>query len=101
MKIQITTSQVQHIADLANIPISKAEQTSLAQAFDQTLEVIDNLKKVDVTGVEPTHQVTGLENVFRQDEVNESVMFSQQEALKNGNLTHEGYFVVERIIDES
>ena len=101
MKKQITTSQVQHIADLANIPITEKEQTSLADAFSQTLEVISELKSVDVTGVEPTHQVTGLENILREDIVNPEVMFSQKEALANGKKTHDGYFVVERIIDEA
>ena len=101
MKNKITTSQVQHIADLANIPIKDDEKENLAEAFDDTLSVIDNLKKVDVSGIEPTHQVTGLENVLREDVILNEVMFTQEESLKNGHNTHDGYFVVERIIDES
>lgn len=101
MKKQITLSQIQHIADLANIPITKQEQEKLADAFDETLKVIDSLRKVNVDGVEPTHQVTRLENVLRDDVVNMDVMFTQDEALKNGYQTYDGYFVVERIIDES
>lgn len=101
MKNKITPQQVQHIADLANIPITEEEKVSLTEAFSQTLDVIDELRQVDVTGVEPTHQVTGLENILREDDVNDEVMFSQKEALKNGHNTHDGYFVVERIIDES
>lgn len=101
MTNNITPKQVQHIADLANIPITKEEKVNLASAFDDTLTVIDDLRKVDVSSVEPTHQVTGLENVFREDTINEDVMFSQKEALANGQNTYQGYFVVERIIDES
>lgn len=101
MPNKITTQQVQHIADLANIPITDQEQANLADSFSQTLDVINELTQVDVTGVEPTHQVTGLENVLREDIVNEEIMFSQKEALANGKKIHDGYFVVERIIDES
>jgi aspartyl-tRNA(Asn)/glutamyl-tRNA(Gln) amidotransferase subunit C len=91
---------VEHIANLANIPISSNEADKLATEFDETVAVIDNLQSLDVTNVEPTHQVTGLENVWREDIVQEKLSFSQEEALDNSNKTHQGYFVVERIIDE-
>ena len=92
-------SLVKHIAQLANIPISDDEEEAFAVAFTDTLKVVDELKEVDVTGVEPTHQVTGLTNVTRDDAVDEERMFTQEEALANGKNTHDGYFVVERLID--
>ena len=64
---KITTTQVKHIAKLANIPITPEEEKSLRDAFEETLGVISELQSVDVTGVEPTHQVTGFENVLRED----------------------------------
>jgi aspartyl-tRNA(Asn)/glutamyl-tRNA(Gln) amidotransferase subunit C len=92
-------SLVKHIAQLANIPVSEDEEEALAIAFTDTLKVVDELKEVDVTGVEPTHQVTGLTNIMRDDVVDEERMFTQEEALANGKNTHDGYFVVERLID--
>lgn len=100
MKNKITTTQIKHIATLASIPISTIEEEKLRDAFEETLDVISELQSVDVTGVEPTHQVTGLENVFREDKINEKNMFSQKDALKNAKKTYNGYFVVPRIIDE-
>ncbi len=100
MSNKITTAQIKHIADLASIPISEKEENSLRDAFEETLDVISELQSVDVTGVEPTHQVTGFENVLREDIVNEENMFSQADALKNSKHTYDGYFVVPRIIDE-
>lgn len=97
---QITTAQVRHIAKLASIPITEEEEKSLRDAFRETLDVISELQAVDVKGVEPTNQVTGFENVLREDVVNEKHMLSQEDALKNAKKTHEGYFVVPRIIDE-
>lgn len=99
MSAHISNDQIKHVAELANIPISDEQATQISSAFDETLAVVENLKQVDIAGVEPTHQVTGLENVMREDVVDVSRMFSQEEALSNAPATHEGYFVVARILD--
>lgn len=99
-KASITTQQVQHVAELATIPISEKEAAQLQEAFVETLEVISNLQELDTSTVEPTHQVTGLENVWREDTIDESRMFSQAAALANADKTHQGYFVVPQVIDQ-
>ena len=93
-------STVQHIAQLANIPISQLEEETLATAFTQTLQVVDALKKIDVKNVTPTSQVTGLENVLREDVVDESRMFTQKEALMNAAQKYNEYVVVNQILDQ-
>ena len=98
--IKITKKQIKHIANLANIPITSTEESKLRDAFEETLETIAELQTVNVTGIEPTHQVTGLENVLREDIVDTDAMFTQTEALANAKETHKGYFVVPRIIEE-
>ncbi len=98
--MSITTTQVKHVADLANIPISETEAAELTEAFSETLEVIANLQSVDTSKTALTHQVTGLENVLREDVVDTDHMLSQTEALANAPQTHEGYIVVPRIIDQ-
>ena len=95
-----TTSDVQKIATLANIPVTDEEAKDLADGFTKTLKVVDTLSEVDVTGVMPTNQVTGLENVFREDEIDKSRMFTQEEALKNGKRTHKGFFVVDQVLEQ-
>lgn len=99
MKSHISTQLVKHIAELANIPISEAEEKNLAQDFSETLSIVDKLQKIDVEGVPLTHQVTGFINITREDKVNEDRMFTQDEALANASRTHNGYFLVERVID--
>lgn len=96
----ITSNQVNHIAHLANIPVTAAEESALSKAFNETLDVVDKLKNVDVKNVEPTHQVTGLENVTRADEVKTDRTFTQAQALANAQKKYQGYFVVPRVIDE-
>jgi len=87
------------MATLADIPLRPQEEERLAKEFADTLAVIDNLRQLDVSQIEPTHQVTGLENVTREDVVNKARMFTQEEALANARQTHDGFFVVPRIID--
>lgn len=96
--MSVNNTQVKHIAKLANIPITEKESEKLAQDFSETLKVVDQLKKVDVSEVEITHQVTGFKNVFRDDVVKEENSFTQKEALANAKKTYKGYFVVPYIL---
>lgn len=97
---KISKDLVKHMSRLARIPISKQEEEELAKGFNKTLEVIDNLFKVNVKGVEATHQVTGLENILREDKVDDKKMLTQEQALSNTKNKHNGYFVVDQILSE-
>jgi len=100
-KIDITPELVSHIADLAHLPLTDQKQSeNLVEAFEEVLGVIENLKEVNTSAVEPTHQVTGLENILREDEVDENRMFTQEEALQNAPIQYQGYFVVPQILDQ-
>lgn len=96
---KITATQVKHISSLANIPITKEEEVDLAKGFTQVLGVVDSLNKLNTENVEPTHHTTGLENVYREDEVDEDRMLSQDQALSNAKNTYQGYFVIEQILE--
>lgn len=96
----MNSSLVHHIAALATIPVTPEEEVKLAAGFETTLAVVDKLMSVDTTGVEPTHQVTGLQNVLRDDVVIEANMFTQKQALANAKQTYNGYFVVPLLVEE-
>jgi len=96
----ISKDLVEHIARLAKIPVSEKEKEELADGFNKTLAVVDELFKVDVTGIEPTHQMTGLENVLRDDVVDEKKTLTQDQALSNTKNKYNGYFVVDQILAE-
>lgn len=100
MSSVISATTVKHIAQLAQLPVTDEVVEKLTTAFAETLAVFDNLQELDTSKVEPTHQVTGLENIWRQDIVDETRMFSQAEALQNATATHQGYFVVPQVIDQ-
>lgn len=92
-------SQVAHIANLAHIPIASEDEIRFAKDFETTLKVVDQLMEIDTKAILPTHQVTGLENVWREDVCVPEHSFSQKEALANANHTFKGYFVVPAIFE--
>ena len=55
---------------------------------------------IPLDDVEPTTQVAGLLNVYRDDTIDESRILSQEDALKNTPASHNGYFKVPAILDK-
>lgn len=96
----VTPQIVDHIAKLANIPVTQEEKKTLSDGFTKTMEVVDHLSELNTSSIEPTHQVTGLVNVLRDDVVDQARMFTQKQALSNAKKTHNGFFVVEQILEE-
>lgn len=96
--MSFNNTQVKHIATLANIPITEEESTKIAQAFSETLAVVDQLRQIDTKQVAITHQVTGFKNILREDIVREEQSFTQEQALANAKLTYKGYFVVPYVL---
>jgi aspartyl-tRNA(Asn)/glutamyl-tRNA(Gln) amidotransferase subunit C len=67
----ITKEEVQHIAGLARIGLSEKEVEKYSKDLSSILDWVEQLKEIDVTGVEPTAHITGLENVTREDKERE------------------------------
>lgn len=95
-----TPADVQKIARLAKIPIFDDEALRLAEGFTSTMKVVDALTKVHVNGVTPTSQVTGFENVFREDDIDATRIFTQEIALASAVRTYNGFFVVDQVLTE-
>ena len=67
--ITISTSDIQHLASLSSLALTDDEVDGLRQDLENIIGYIEQLGELDTAGVEPTYQVTGLENVWREDEV--------------------------------
>lgn len=65
--MKLNKEQVQYIANLARLDLTKNEIEKLGGELSGILDYIDQLQKVDTTDVLPTAQVSGLENVVRED----------------------------------
>ena len=97
MATKLTTQDVERIAELANLTLSADLLSTIPAQLSAIIDLVNKLQEVDTTNVEPTSQVTGMTNVFREDAVEPS--FTQEEALSNAPRSDNGYFVVNAIFD--
>lgn len=88
---------IKHIAKLANLTLSPAEEEKFSKQLEETATHIEGLEEVDTDEVEPTSQVTGLENIMREDVIIASL--TQEEALSNSKSTYKGFFKVKGILN--
>ena len=64
----LSKEEVKKVAALARLELSEEEIDVLTPQLSNILNFIDQLKEVDTTNTEPTAQVTGLSDVWREDE---------------------------------
>lgn len=95
---QITRDQVQHIANLARLKLTDAEQEQFTRNLNDIFTFMDKLNELDTTGVEPTSHMLIATNVTRADETRPSL--SREEALLNAPEHQDGQFKVPAILGE-
>ena len=97
---KLSKSDVEHVANLAKLELTQAEIEKFRQQLSKVIAYFEELNEVDTSKVEPTSQTTGLENVFREDEVKTQDCLSQEEALSGTEAMHKGLFKVPGILKE-
>ncbi len=93
--MKLTSEQVKHVAKLANLPLTPEEEEKYSQQLSKILDYIDQLNQVNTDNVEPTYNVSGQVNIMAKDEEVKSL--SQEEAIKNGVNTKNGYLVTKGV----
>ena len=66
---QISNDDVHYLAQLSNLQLTDEEVSAMRVDLENILGYVQQLAELDTTGVEPTYQVTDLENVWRDDVV--------------------------------
>jgi aspartyl-tRNA(Asn)/glutamyl-tRNA(Gln) amidotransferase subunit C len=66
---QLTRDDILKLARLARLDLSEAEIAEYSSELSEILQYVEMLQQVDVSGLAPTNQVTGLTNVTRGDEI--------------------------------
>lgn len=74
----ITNDDVRHLAQLSSLQMPDAEAKLLRVGIEKIINYINQLDELDTDGVEPTYQVTGLQNVWRDDEIIDSSVSRRQ-----------------------
>lgn len=96
-KTTLSLDDVKHVAKLAALPLTEDEIALFLPQLSAILDFVSELQKVDTKGIQETPQVTGLENVFREDEINATRMLTQEDALANAPDKFNGFFKVPKI----
>lgn len=94
---KITTNEVEKLAKLARLGLTKEEVSSLSLEMSAILDYVKQLDEVDVSGVEPTSQVSGLTGVTREDKVVSSAI-ERKELLSNTPDTDNGFIKVKSVL---
>ncbi len=97
---KLNKDDVLHVAKLAKLDISEAEIEKYTSQLSSVIEYFSELNEVDTSGIEPTSQTTGLENVTRSDLVKEKNSLTQSQAISGTDKIHNGYFIVNAVLKE-
>ncbi len=66
--MKISESDVQYVASLAMLEVAEDEKKELADQLSRIVEDVEQLNKLDVSGIEPTAQVvTSMKHAVRED----------------------------------
>lgn len=93
----ITKKDVEHVARLARLALTEEEKETFTRQLEKILTYIDQLNKLDTSGVEPTSHPLAIKNVWREDL---GVAWEDPDRILEGAPEREErYFKVKKIID--
>ncbi len=92
----LTRKQVERVAELAHIGLTKKEIEKFKEQLSAILDFVSKLEEVDTAKTKALSQTTGLKNVFRQDVIKPA--FTQEQALINAPDQYKGYFRIKKVI---
>ena len=95
---RLTKKDVKHVATLSNLDLTNSEIDKFLPQLSNIIKFIGELSKVDTKKVNPTTQVTGLTNVYRENDTPNEESLTQDEALSNTD-SYNGFFKVPAILE--
>jgi len=97
--MELSKEQVKHIANLARLDLSSEELELYAGQLKDILGYIEQLQEIDISGVEPTAQVTGQANVYREDDTKDWPKEEVKNALNEAPDFEDNQIKVKRVLE--
>lgn len=94
--MEITLQTIDKLANLSQLQFNDEEKLALKGDLEKMIGFINQLEKVDTTGIEPLQHISDAVNVLREDELKGSV--SREEALLNAPCKDDQFFKVPKVI---
>lgn len=95
--MSLTAEQVRWVAHLSRLELSQTELETMTPQLASILGYVDQLQKLDTTGVEPLVHPLEQANIFRVDELKPSL--DPTDALANAPERHGNLFQVPAVLD--
>ncbi len=96
MSEKISKAEVLHVADLARLELTDMEIIRMTEQMNNILGYMETLGRLDTTDIEPTTNAIQLYNVFRPDEIKESL--DREQGLSNAPRSEGVSFIVPKVI---
>ncbi len=96
--MKLKKEEIDHVATLARLDLTDQEKEMYQNQLSDIFGYIDQLSEVNVEGVEPTAQVTGLENVYREDKIKVWDNDERITALEQAPELEDGQVKVKRVL---
>lgn len=94
---ELTRDDVLKLAQLARLSLTDDEVEEFREELSAILAYVRQLQDVDVAGLQPTTQVSGLTNVMRED-ILQDYGIDRQDLLKNVPYVEEEMIKVKRMV---
>lgn len=95
--MSVDAETVRRIAHLARIAVAEEEVGHLQGELNAILAFVDQLREVDVSGVEPMTSVTPMQMKMRIDEVTDGG--KPEDILRNAPASDDGFFLVPKVVE--
>ncbi len=95
---KLSKEEILHIAALCNLQLSADDITRLSEILGDSIDYIDVLRELDTKSVQETYQVTGLTNIYQEDDDVQTTL-SQEEALQNASERIKNLFGTKAVFD--
>jgi aspartyl-tRNA(Asn)/glutamyl-tRNA(Gln) amidotransferase subunit C len=94
---KLTREDVLKLAQLSRLQLSDEELSQFGDEISAILQYVEQLQDVDVSGLEPTNQVSGLKDVTRKDEVKD-YGYKPEHLLRGAPAQENGHIKVKRML---
>tara|TARA_R110002167_G_scaffold277628_1_gene483548 strand:- start:506 stop:796 length:291 start_codon:yes stop_codon:yes gene_type:complete len=88
---------IDRVAHLARIALTPTEKAAYAAQLGEVLKHVEQLKQVNVDGVEPTAHAFAVENVWADDVAQAGL--SASDALRNAPVQRQNMIVVPKVVE--
>ena len=93
---KLSRDDVLKLAQLSRLDLTKEEVEEFSAELSEILQYVEQLSSVNVTGLNPTQQITGLTNVTREDKIYD-YGYKPEDLLKNVPEVKDGQLKVKKI----